>query len=334
MPVDGTRRAAALLLSLDLGSAAQLLQSAGPETVKRIAAELAYLTQSGQKAQPESIREFVQLLRKGPKRDDPVRRLLEMAVGEQGAPQLLKEAQDLIQIRDPFAPIRSAEVNHIAEAIRGESPQIVSLVLAELPAKKSIRLLPLLDDEMKTEVIRRMTSAQEISPSIRLKVATVLQARMQEMARPAGAPEPTEVDVEMKPQQRQHRKAAVVLRGLTTDVRDRLMKSLAQKDAALVEGIKKMMVLWQDLSVMNDRALQEALRVVDSRKLALALIRTEEAIVAKVRANISERAGAMLDEEISLMSSPKPEEISQSREMILDALRQINERGDLTFEES
>jgi GTP-sensing pleiotropic transcriptional regulator CodY len=41
----------------------------------------------------------------------------------------------------------------------------------------------------------------------------------------------------------------------------------------------------------------------------------------------------MLDEESSLMSSPKADDITQSRELILNALRQINERGDMTFEE-
>ncbi|MCY2927540.1 MAG: hypothetical protein NT031_19295 [Planctomycetota bacterium] len=271
-------------------------------------------------------------------------RLLEMAVGEQGAPKLLKEAQDLVVTRDPFVQVRTAEINRIVEALAGESPQVVAMVAGELATKKCIQFLSLLGANVRTEVIRKMTGGQDVSASVRLKVAMALQAKMEEAARraaaaaaaAAGSGKPVEeapADDEIKPQQRQHRRVAVILRGLSSQIREGLLKSLADTDAPLVESIKTLMVMWQDLAVINDRAMQEGLRVVDSRKLALAMVKADPAVVAKVRANISERAGTMLDEETSLMSSTKPEDVTQSRELILNALRQINERGDMTFEE-
>ena len=42
----------------------------------------------------------------------------------------------------------------------------------------------------------------------------------------------------------------------------------------------------------------------------------------------------MLDEETSLLSSPKAKDIQDSREVILDALRAVNEKGELTFVEA
>lgn len=344
MGLDGAKRAAMLLLSLDPNSAAQLLKSAEPDTVRRIVAELTSLKQGEPKAHGEAVREFVKLLKQKPAQKDPVHRLLEMAVGEQGAPQLLKEAQDLVVTRDPFMQIRSAETNRIVEALAGESAQVVAMVAGELPTKKCIQFLSLLDDKVRTEVIRKMTSGQDVSVSVRLKVAMALQGKMEDLARRAAAAaaaaagsgrpvEETPADSEIKPEQKQHRRVAVVLRGLSSQIREGLLKNLAATDAKLVDSIKKMMVIWQDIAVINDRAMQEGLRVVDSRKLALAMVKADPAVMAKVRANISERAGTMLDEESSLMSSPKPEEITQSRELILNALRQINERGDMTFEE-
>ncbi|MEI7835166.1 MAG: FliG C-terminal domain-containing protein [Planctomycetota bacterium] len=342
MALDGAKRAAMLLLSLDPNSAAQLLKSAEPDTARRIVAELTTLTQGGQKVHGEAVRDFVKLLRQKPKQQDPVHRLLEMAVGEQGAPKLLKEAQELAATRDPFAQMRSAEINRVVGALEGESSQVVALVAGELPTKKCIQMLSLLDEKVRTEVIHKMTGGQDVSPSVRLKVATALQGKMEEIARRAAAAaaatggrpvEEEPADSEIKPQQKQHRRVAVVLRGLSTPIREGLLKSLAATDAALVGSIKKMMVMWQDIAAINDRAMQEGLRVVDSRKLALAMVKADPPIMAKVRANISERAGTMLDEESSLMSSPKADDITQSRELILNALRQINERGDMTFEE-
>ena len=73
---------------------------------------------------------------------------------------------------------------------------------------------------------------------------------------------------------------------------------------------------------------------VDSRKLAMALVDAEERTIEKVNGNMSERARAMLDEEVSLLSNPKPAEIEQAREEILNVFREMNKRGELEFEEN
>ncbi len=73
------------------------------------------------------------------------------------------------------------------------------------------------------------------------------------------------------------------------------------------------------------------MRSVESSKLALALHGAEEAIAQKIRSNISERAGASLDEEISLMAEPSEEEVLDAREEVVRPLREGNEKGELRF---
>ena len=94
-----------------------------------------------------------------------------------------------------------------------------------------------------------------------------------------------------------------------------------------------MMVVWEDIPQIVARMLQEVLQSADSRKLALALVDAEQKVAEKIRENISERAKAMLDEETSLLSSPKQDEIQQAREDVLAPLREMNSRGELEFEE-
>ena len=74
--------------------------------------------------------------------------------------------------------------------------------------------------------------------------------------------------------------------------------------------------------------------MVSSRSLALALMDAHPAPAEKIRSNISDRANAALDEEASLMSDPKGEEIEAAREEILAGLREVNDAGELKFEES
>jgi flagellar motor switch protein FliG len=93
------------------------------------------------------------------------------------------------------------------------------------------------------------------------------------------------------------------------------------------------MVVWEDIPSVNDRSLQQALRGIDERQLALALQGASAEIAGKIRSNISERAGARVDEETSLMSSPKKEDVRQARDGIITALQELNKKGELTFAE-
>ena len=91
------------------------------------------------------------------------------------------------------------------------------------------------------------------------------------------------------------------------------------------------MVLWEDIPQVTDRSMQEALRGIDSKKLALALVKADEIIIKKIRSNISERAAAAIDEETSLMSAPKKDDIEQSRNEVVKTLAEMNEKGQLNF---
>ncbi len=127
------------------------------------------------------------------------------------------------------------------------------------------------------------------------------------------------------------RKVAVILRNLGKDLRDNLINAIKEKDAETGEMVSKLMIIWADIPIVADRPLQESVRAIDSRKMALALHKADEKIITKIRTNISERAVAALDEEASLMSSPKKEDIESAREEIVSILRERNEKGELSF---
>ena len=332
----GIRKAALLLMGLDPATAAELLRSASPEIVTQIAAELAYLQSAEGKsaAAQESAQEFFGLLGRGGADMGGelfLREMLKNAVGEERSQQVLGEVNGLLQVRDPFRTVRSAEVGELAQTLSGESAQVAAMVLMELPPAKSAALLPLLDEEVQPQAVRSMTAEQAISPDARQTVANAVSERLAAL-RAAGA--------EKGPaggegaQQAKLRKVAVLLRGLNTELRDNLLGGINEQSAETGEMIRNLMVVWEDLLVVADRSLQEGLRTVDSGKLALALYEADGALVSKVRANISERAGTLLDEEAELLSSPKPEEIEEAKQAVLAGLREMNAKGELEFEQS
>ena len=124
---------------------------------------------------------------------------------------------------------------------------------------------------------------------------------------------------------------AVILRNLAPEVREGLLGAIKGADEEAGAKVVDLMIIWEDVPQVSDRPLQEALRGLDAKQLALALFKADEVIAEKIKSNISERAKATLDEEASLMSAPKEEEIKEARGQIVASLRELDAKGELTF---
>jgi len=329
----GTQKAALLLMGLEPAAAAELLKSVEPAMITRIAAELASMDDGEYRpsAGDGPVREFHGLLSQrggetGPM--DFMRQMLESTVGKQNIVQALGDVDHMIQLRDPFRPLRDAPIAKLGEALQGESPQVAAMILGELPPKKSAALLPLLDEDIRVLAVQGIASNEAVAPEAKLRVAVAIQARLQAGEEEAGEPAAVEQD---QSDDDRYRKVALLLRGLKADFCEELMESITDSDADTADKVRRMMVVWEDLAIISDRSLQEALRSVDSRRLALSLIGADPVFVERIRDNISERASSMLDEETSLLTSPGSDEIDLARDAILDSLRDLNAEGELTF---
>lgn len=336
MLLKGKRKAALLLMGLEPATAAELLKSAEPEVITQIAAELASLDTSRHDPavkDDDPMREFSEVLKGagGQSSNEAfIKEILQGAIGTQKSDEVLSRIDNLVQMRDPFRMVRDCEVKKIADALRGESAQVSAMVLSELPPKKSAALLPMLEDNVRAEAVTGMAGGEEVSPDAKLRVALAVENRLRgqdEGKQTVAAP------VDDKGKEERLRKVSVLLRGLKVEFRDELIDSLSKQDEQTAKEVQRLMVVWEDLFVVPERALQEALRTSDSRQLALALVGADEAVGERIKSNISERASTMLDEETSLLSSPKDEEIQGAREAILEALRKMNEEGELEFVE-
>jgi flagellar motor switch protein FliG len=180
----------------------------------------------------------------------------------------------------------------------------------------------LLEGQVRLESLRGIAVGEEASAEVRKRVADLVLSRLKAPAmRQAGRRE------------HQTRKVALLLRGMPGEMRGDLLKGLVQSEPEAGSAIQDAMVTWDDIVSISDRSLQEFMRSTEAKKLALALVGADGAIVKKLRSNMSERASALLEEEMSLLSSPKAADIGQAREAMLKDLRELNANNMLAFEE-
>lgn len=333
MALTGKQKAALLLTSLDVATATEMLKGIDAKLVQELAIELSYLDAAGHrnaKQTAEVARQFCQSLQKesGFHFKNFLNEMLNNTVGEAKAKQVQQEIQDVLQKRDPFITIRSADMQTLGAVLETEHPQAVAVVLAELPPKKSSFILGLLGEGLRVSAISRMTAIGSVTPEAKARIAQMVRQRVEAF----GAAEQGGGAIQVRPEQ-SLRKVAVIVRNLDKEVRDGVIEAIGQKDKDACEKVMNLMVVWEDVAQVGDRSLQAALRGIDERQLALALHEAADELVEKIKSNISERAAAMVDEETSLMSAPKKEEIRQAREKIVNVLRDLNRKGELTFVE-
>lgn len=329
----GKQKAAMLLMSLDAPTAGELLKGMDAKTVQELALELAYLDASGYRESKESMElalDFCKYLSGGDTFQFKtfMEEMLKNAVGIEKAQQIQREISDLLRRRDPFMSIRSVEAKVLAKAMENEHPQAIGTVLSELDARKSSDVLSLLAEGVRLSVISRMTSSESMGIEAKLRIAKLVSDRLKAQT---GEGEATAAQPE---EEQSLRKVAVILRNLSKELRDGMLGAIKEKDGAAADKVSELMILWEDIPLVADRSMQQGLRGIDAKKLALGLTKAEDAIKQKIRSNISERASAMVDEETSLMSAPKKEEIAEAREEIVKILREMNVKGELMFVES
>lgn len=330
MALTNKQKAAMLLMSLDAATAAELARGLNSEAVQALAVELAYLDATGLRSSEQSaeiLKQFCSSLGadQGFQLNKFLNEMLLSTVGQDKTEEIQTQIQDALNKRDPFMSIRSTDPQVIASILADEHPQAAAVVLSELPAKKSSMVLGLMDEEIRRSTISRMTSRETVTAEARMRIAETICRRLQ-----AASTEGAGGGQIVQPEQ-SLRKVAVILRNLSQEVRDGLLGAIKEKDDEVGETVANLMIVWEDIPQVTDRSLQQALRGIDAKNLALALHKADEGVAQKIRSNISERAAATVDEETSLMSAPKKDEVESAKEQIVAVLREMNQDGELTF---
>ncbi len=326
MAIGGKQKAAMLLMGLDPVTATTLLKGMDTETIQDIALEIAQIDSTGQrnaKNETKIVQEFYNSLRRKESRKLNIRSFLnEMLVnilGKEKTAEINLLINEVTEEKDWFREIRSANIEQLALAMENQHPQTVAVVLSELSTEKCQEIMALLDKDLCAKVVCKMTNPEPVSPNVKQRIASTVNNHLESFEG---------VTIAVKPKQLL-RRLAIMLSGLEKDLRDRLLGEIDGQDSETATTVRNLMITWEDIPTIADRSLQEALRGVESGKLAIAFHEADDEIEQKIRSNISERAAAMLDEEIGLMQEPLEKEVLEARELVIVPLREANEAGTL-----
>ena len=321
MALTGKQKAAMLLMSLDAVTATELLKGVNPELVQELAVELAYLDAAGYRSGKQSTqvaRQFCNSLQpdEGFHLKSFLKEMLTSTVGNEKAEQIQTQIQDLGQEGDPFTRIRLLGSQTIATVLEKEHPRTAAVVLSELGAKKSSDVLDLFGESIRLSAIRRMNTCENMTKEAKVQIAETVCKRLDAVAADgASGALPTRIEPSL-------RKMALILRNMGKKFRDGLFGTKRRKDDKAVEIRHDSMIVWEGIPRVADRLLQKALKGVDAKKLALALVEADYALVQKITSNISEPVAAALNEQASYLSDVEKGDVEKAREEIARIMRE------------
>jgi flagellar motor switch protein FliG len=303
--LTGKQKAAMLLMSLDAVTATELLKGVNPELVQELAVELAYLDAAGYRSGKQSTqvaRQFCNSLEpdEGFHLKSFLKEMLTSTVGNEKAEQIQTKIQDLGHESNPFTRIRFLGSQTIATVLEKEHPRTAAVVLSELGVKKSSDVLELFGESIRFSAIMRMNTCKKLDAVAADGASEALSTRIEPSLR----------------------KMALILQNMGKKFRDGLFGAKRRKEAKAVETGHDLMIVWEGIPRVADRLLQKALKGIDAKKLALALVEADYALVHKITSNISEPVAAALNEQASHLSDAGKGDVKEAREEIARIMRE------------
>lgn len=323
-PIPGIRKAAILLVSLGEQASSEILKHFDEEEVQALGREVARMG-SVPAGQAESVlEEFYQMtlahdyMLKGGL--EYARKLLINAFGPEHAKKILDRViKALGSETASFDALQKADPQQLAKFIHSEHPQTIALILSHLNPSQAASLLISLPPEMRADVALRMASLDQISPEIIGKIAGIIGQKLKalgEMSRESYGGV---------------RAVAEMFNRLDSITSKEILDKIEQQDANLVETIRHLMFVFEDMLLIDPNGIKEVLARVDRKLLTLALKGTSEELKKHFLDQMSKRGAEMLMEDMEALGPVKIKEVEAAQQQIIAIVRQLETEGVLSL---
>lgn len=319
--LSGTEKTAVLLLSLPAETARDYLSRLGDEEVERILSAVTRVEEVPLPVQERVLAEFQEALG---------RREQSIAGGREQALELAQSALDPARAQRILGRIGPEERGieqtlrpfaacFVGETLAEEHPQVIALVLAQLPVERGAAVIAALPEDVRPEVVRRLADLDSVPAELVAELEQGVALLFGEP--PGGALRVGGSDAAAKLLNRARRSEA-----------QEILDRLEARAPEIAGEIRKRMLTFDDLAQLDKRGFQALLREVPVEDLVIALKTASEQMREKIFSNVSSRAAEQLREEGELVGAMKLSEVERVQQGIVEVARRLEADGKLTIE--
>ncbi|MCL2879405.1 MAG: flagellar motor switch protein FliG [Treponema sp.] len=321
----GRQKAAIFLVTIGSEISAEIFKYLREDEIETLTFEIARLETIEPDQKDAILQEFQELMMANQFIStggiDYARELLEKSLGSQKAIDIINRLTSSLQVR-PFDFIRRTDPAHLLNFIQQEHPQTIALILAYLEPNKSSIILQNLPNEVQSDVARRIATMDRTSPEVLREVERVLEKKLSSLSSEdytaAGGVE----------------SIVEILNLVDRASEKQIIEALEDEDPELAEEIKKRMFVFEDIVMLDDRAIQKVMREVDSQELAKALKSVDTEVQDKIFRNMSKRAAGMLKEDMEYMGPVRLKDVEEAQQKIVSIIRHLEDTGEIVVARS
>jgi flagellar motor switch protein FliG len=311
------RKAAILLTCLPRQLAAKLMTKFSPAQVELVSIEISYLGRVSAEEQNAVINEFADssgaVIGGTSGNLELARNLINEALGD-GAKESFENVRQVVESL-PFSFLKKIDPQNILTFIADEHPQTIALILTYLPPAYGAEILAGLQPDRQLAVIRRIANMGQTSPEVIRSVEKGLEFRMANLM-----------------SQSYDKTGGVGSIAEILNISDRntertILDQLSRETPELVDEIRRLMFVFEDIGKLSDKDIQQILKNVDGAKWAMGLKGASETLKEKILSNMSQRAAQTLDEEIEFLGAVKLSDVEKVQQEIVDVVRSLEDSG-------
>jgi flagellar motor switch protein FliG len=91
------------------------------------------------------------------------------------------------------------------------------------------------------------------------------------------------------------------------------------------------MFVFEDILLLDDRAIQRVLRDVDNNDLEIALKGSNEEVKSVVLKNLSKRLASMIEEDIEFMGPVRMKDVEEAQQKIVAIIRKLEDSAEIVI---
>lgn len=322
--LTGPQRAAGLLIALGPEASGKVLSRFKDHDIERLTWEITNIGQISAEIRDELLADAY---RDAVAQDyvsnggiDAAMEILEQAFGPERARELAKHIFENYK-SVPFGFARELDALQLVSFLSNEHPQTVALILSYVAVDKAAAVMALLPPSIQAEVALRIARMERTAPEVVMEVEDLMQRKLAAVLsarsdlKQSGGP------------------SALVkmLKSIDRVTERSILDTLDRLDPALAEEIRKQMFVFENIVQLDDRAIQRVLRDVDQKDLSLALKGAGEEVKRRILKNMSERAAAMLEEDMNVMGPVRIRNVEAAQGNIVNIIRKLDEAEEIVI---
>ena len=320
--ISGVQKAAILLIALGPEKSAQVFKHLKEEEIDELTLEIANTKSITTQIKDEVIKEFYEIclaqqyIAEGG--ISYAKELLEGALGPEKAMEVIGRLTASLQVK-PFEFVRKAEASQLLNFIQDEHPQTIALILSYLQPNQAAQIVGALAPEQQADVARRIATMDRTSPDVIKEVERILETKLASLVNQEyniiGG-----VDAVVE-----------ILNTVDRGTEKHIMETLEIEDPELADEIRKKMFVFEDILLLDDRAIQRVLRDVENSDLSISLKGANEQVQAAIFNNLSKRLAAMIKEDMDFMGPVRMKDVEEAQQKIVNIIRKLEDAGEIVI---